>query len=63
MKNTQNLAVVCQRELFAPVAHRQKLTSCKDYTFPSLPRRITDFVQRTHSQIKFSRDAGRRNDH
>lgn len=44
----------------APAARRRKLTSRKDYTFAPLPRRITDFVRRARSQIKFSRDAGRR---
>lgn len=45
---------------YVSAAHRRKLTSRKDYTFSSLPRRITDFVRRARSQIKFSRDADRR---
>lgn len=49
-----------RRESLAPVVRRRKLTSRKDHTFSSSPRRITDFVRRARSQIKFSRDAGRR---
>lgn len=61
IKNTQISESCNERNCsHAPAARRRKLTSCKDYTFSSLPKRITDFVRRARSQIKFSRDAGRR---
>lgn len=62
MKNTRLLKSYVERDYsHARTATAcRKLTSRKDYTFPSLPRRITDFVRRARSQIKFSRDAGRR---
>lgn len=59
-KYTKLTACVEEDCSYVQAARSRKLTSRKDYTFSSLPRRITDFVRRARSQIKFSRDAGRR---